>query len=275
MFRVLLFLFAIASLVGACESAGSPALAPSDTGAVAQDLAGPDLVAGVDLPSGGPDLPLAPDLPNTPPTLGPLPPVELDMGSTTMVELADLLDDAEDPESALVLSWSAEHVALSELTNRVLLVVAPVDWYGEEGIDITVTDTGGLTATAPLVVTVNQVVLVAPDVVTPSDTGGGGDTGGAACPETVFAVQAGTGARDVWLAGSFNGWASEPAAGADVLSDPDGDGLWSVSLALAPGRYEYKFIIDGTWTYDEANPERVSDTHGGFNSVLHVPECEE
>ncbi len=56
------------------------------------------------------------------------------------------------------------------------------------------------------------------------------------------------------------------------MSDDDGDGVWTVTLALEPGRYEYKFVVDGgaSWEPDDGNPESVGDNHGGENSVLVV-----
>ena len=72
----------------------------------------------------------------------------------------------------------------------------------------------------------------------------------------------------VHLAGEFNGW--DPAATA--MSDEDGDGVWTVTLEIAPGRYEYKFVIDGgaSWEPDAGNAERVGDNQGGENSVIFV-----
>ncbi len=36
------------------------------------------------------------------------------------------------------------------------------------------------------------------------------------------------------------------------------DGTWEATLPLAPGRYAYKFKVDGRWTLDPANPEHSS-----------------
>ena len=51
------------------------------------------------------------------------------------------------------------------------------------------------------------------------------------------------------------------------------DALEEALLELEPGRYEYKFVIDGgaVWEPDAGNPETVGDNHGGENSVLVVP----
>jgi hypothetical protein len=197
----------------------------------------------------------APDTwaPNTPPSFGPLPAVDLDMGSSTTLGLAELMADDEDPDSALTMSWSADHVALQDGPGHALLVVSPVDWWGIETIPITLTDSGGLTATADLVVTVNEVV---PVVEPPPET----------CGEVVFSYAA-PAAQLVELAGTFNDWTPEP------MADADGDGTWELTKVLDPGAWEYKFVVDGAWKTDPTNPNKVSDGYGGHNSLLEVPAC--
>lgn len=88
-------------------------------------------------------------------------------------------------------------------------------------------------------------------------------------PDGVLFSHSAPSASTVHLAGEFNGW--DPSA--VPMSDDDGDGVWTVTLELEPGRYEYKFVIDGgaSWEPDEGNPERVNDNYGGENSVLVVP----
>lgn len=70
----------------------------------------------------------------------------------------------------------------------------------------------------------------------------------------------------VSVVGSFNGWS--PTATRMVRRD---DGAWQVKVRLQPGRFEYKFAIDGSnWIADPSNPEAVDDGFGGRNSVLVV-----
>jgi len=73
-------------------------------------------------------------------------------------------------------------------------------------------------------------------------------------------------AKQVAVAGDFNNW--------DTTSDKMvnlGDGNWSITLNLKPGRYEYKFIIDDTtWIADPNAKEFVDDGYGGQRSVLVV-----
>ena len=70
---------------------------------------------------------------------------------------------------------------------------------------------------------------------------------------------------EVYLAGSFNDW--DPQA--EPLEKDEG-GLWTTSLALDPGEYEYLFVVDGEWWEDPACEESVPNPHGTYNSVLKV-----
>jgi 1,4-alpha-glucan branching enzyme len=72
----------------------------------------------------------------------------------------------------------------------------------------------------------------------------------------------------VCLAGDFNNWS--PVS--DPMLDKNKDGHWMLFYPLKPGRYEYKFVIDGKyWIVDPRNPQTVSDGFEGGNSVIVVP----
>ena len=76
-----------------------------------------------------------------------------------------------------------------------------------------------------------------------------------------------TKAKKVNLVGDFNNWSKT----ADSLYDREKEGLWRICIPLSPGRYEYKFLIDGDkWSPDPANNEAVDDGFGGLNSVITV-----
>jgi len=49
------------------------------------------------------------------------------------------------------------------------------------------------------------------------------------------------------------------------------DGSWKKSLKLNPGRYEYRFVVDGHWWTDPENPDRQENPYGQDNSVLVIP----
>ena len=70
----------------------------------------------------------------------------------------------------------------------------------------------------------------------------------------------------VYLAGSFNEWNPDAAR----MEGPDDLGAFHISMALAPGEYQYKFVADGDWYHDPENTETTDDGFGGFNSILRV-----
>lgn len=80
----------------------------------------------------------------------------------------------------------------------------------------------------------------------------------------IFRLKGFTNARRVILAGSFNSWDEQML---QMRRSKDG---WEIRLTLAPGIYEYKFIADGAWMHDPANPEVRGNEHGTLNSVLTV-----
>jgi hypothetical protein len=81
-----------------------------------------------------------------------------------------------------------------------------------------------------------------------------------------FRIAAGA-ARSVTLIGDFNGWDEK---GFD-LSDDDGDGIWTLQIEASPGRYKYRFLVDGeTWIPDPHADAQVDDGFGGTDSVRYV-----
>ena len=74
------------------------------------------------------------------------------------------------------------------------------------------------------------------------------------------------GAEHVYVCGDFNAWRP---TGLPMIGNPDA-GLWEKRLVLPPGRYEYKFFVDGKWLHDPDARENVPNPHGSLNSVLEV-----
>ena len=72
-------------------------------------------------------------------------------------------------------------------------------------------------------------------------------------------------AKNVCIAGTFNHWQPE----AKTLHS-SGAGNWWKETALAPGTYEYCFVVDGQWQPDPSAKETVANPFGGRNSVVHV-----
>src|ERR1039457_1494739 len=73
-------------------------------------------------------------------------------------------------------------------------------------------------------------------------------------------------AREVKVAGNFNGWSPD----ATPLKNT-GAGEWVVRLMLRSGQYEYRFVVDGRWIEDPQASPRMANPYGGFNSVFLVP----
>lgn len=74
------------------------------------------------------------------------------------------------------------------------------------------------------------------------------------------------GARSVTLVGDFNDWnASARPMVYDSLLD-----IWSLTLTLEPGRYEYKFFVDGREWWNDPDAPKVPNIWGSENSYIDV-----
>ena len=79
-------------------------------------------------------------------------------------------------------------------------------------------------------------------------------------------------ARAVFLAADFNGWSDYATP---LEKSPDG--FWTVAIALAPGRYEFKFVVDGAWHLanggEDASFDGRDNCHPNpFGTMNHVIE---
>jgi 1,4-alpha-glucan branching enzyme len=69
----------------------------------------------------------------------------------------------------------------------------------------------------------------------------------------------------VAVAGTFNNW--DPGRTPMTKNDA---GAWNATLSLPPGRYEYRFVVDGDWISDPEAEDSVENPFGQTNSVLVV-----
>jgi 1,4-alpha-glucan branching enzyme len=72
-------------------------------------------------------------------------------------------------------------------------------------------------------------------------------------------------AQEVILCGDFNNW--------NIKTHPmtkDKSGAWRKTLMLSPGRYEYKFLVDGRWRNDPKNDKTRPNRFGTRNNVLTI-----
>ncbi len=81
---------------------------------------------------------------------------------------------------------------------------------------------------------------------------------------TEFVLHA-PGASEIFLAGDFNNWDPKQYSMRKFKN-----GNCTKRLRLKPGRYEYQFVVDGSWWTDPANPERISTAFGSENSVISI-----
>jgi hypothetical protein len=80
----------------------------------------------------------------------------------------------------------------------------------------------------------------------------------------LFTLNSYSNARKVWVSGSFNGW--DP----DDLQMSKTQSGWELPLYLADGTHRYRFVADGKWFEDPANPDRLPNEFGEFNSVIRL-----
>lgn len=73
-------------------------------------------------------------------------------------------------------------------------------------------------------------------------------------------------ASSVAIVGDFNDWEE----GGSPLRREE-KGVWAITIPLAPGRYHYTFVVDGTkWVADPLAPRTLEDDFGRPNSVITV-----
>jgi 1,4-alpha-glucan branching enzyme len=72
-------------------------------------------------------------------------------------------------------------------------------------------------------------------------------------------------AKQVQLAGTFNDW--NPSR---TELKKDRSGTWRITLLLAPGKYEYRYLVDQSWQNDQRPVECVPNVFGTWNCVVEV-----
>ncbi len=83
--------------------------------------------------------------------------------------------------------------------------------------------------------------------------------------EVTFVFRPAQPVKKVHVVGSFNDW--DEAKGRMSKSK---SGEWRKRVPLQPGRYEYKFVVDGQWQADPDANESVNNSFGSENSVLQL-----
>jgi 1,4-alpha-glucan branching enzyme len=72
-------------------------------------------------------------------------------------------------------------------------------------------------------------------------------------------------AKSVSVGGDFNNWNPKTAA-----AKQGKDGSWKAKMNLSPGKYQYKFMVDGQWINDPKCNTCVPNSFGTLNCVIDV-----
>ncbi len=72
-------------------------------------------------------------------------------------------------------------------------------------------------------------------------------------------------AKEVYIAGDFNGWRISEDAKLEKRN-----GVWVKTISLPPGRYRYRFVVDGRWMDDPNNPMKEKNPYGELDSLLNI-----
>lgn len=105
-----------------------------------------------------------------------------------------------------------------------------------------------------------------PDPANPVTTGTGEFTNSCVAfkPNYKFTLSQFADAKSVIVTGSFNGWNEDSYR---MLRE---NGEWTYPVFLKPGKYTYKFIVDGQWMIDPSNEIWEENREGTGNSVLWI-----
>ena len=76
--------------------------------------------------------------------------------------------------------------------------------------------------------------------------------------------------KHISVFGNFNSWNRS-----DLYLVKDTDGYYSYTFSFDPGRYEYKFYVDGNEFLDQINKDSIANGIGGFNSSLIVRDAQD
>jgi 1,4-alpha-glucan branching enzyme len=78
-----------------------------------------------------------------------------------------------------------------------------------------------------------------------------------------FSFRPGGQGRQGAVAGDFSQWKQ-------VKMERQSDGSFVAAVAVGPGVYQYKFVVDGSWQTDPDNSSFAISAMGTVNSVAHL-----
>jgi hypothetical protein len=137
------------------------------------------------------------------------------------------------------------------------------EWM-RRGRPVTVSPLGGLALAAGFA----ALLFLGRAWLTPQPEATGIVGPGAMGPSVAQFVIVAPAAGSVSLVGDFNDW----SAAASPMQQEAGNGVWSITIPLDPGRYRYAFLVDGTtWLGDPSAPP-AWDEFGRPGSVVTIGE---
>lgn len=86
--------------------------------------------------------------------------------------------------------------------------------------------------------------------------------------EFIFSISA-PDAKEVRIVGDFNAWKLHDRDSSMILEN---NGMWRKRINLNPGKYHYRFVVDGIWKEDPNNPFRTNNPFGEMNSLVEIKE---
>ena len=72
-------------------------------------------------------------------------------------------------------------------------------------------------------------------------------------------------AETVLLMGDFNQWNEKKHP-----MKKGKNGMWEKIIMVPPGRYEYRFLVDGKWCNDPTNDQICANCFGSTNNILEI-----
>ena len=175
--------------------------------------------------------------------------------ATTLVEIASSRGATRQ------LGVGVAMVASDVLENRIRGLFAVNPWRGRIGLD----GIALIAALALILGVASAVYVTQANSPAPSRDSANPDFVGAGRRQTVRLVFSKPEAKAVFLAGDFNNWNTT-----GIPMRRDWHGRWSVEVQLPAGSYQYKFVADGAWFADPANPNEAPNNFGTKNSRLEV-----
>jgi 1,4-alpha-glucan branching enzyme len=71
--------------------------------------------------------------------------------------------------------------------------------------------------------------------------------------------------KKVYIAGTFNDWNTK-----SMPMKKGKDGTWRIMVKLSPGKYEYRYFVDGAWAQDVPCTDLVPNPFGTFNCEIKI-----